>query len=277
MSDEDQNRRTLSIDEDVAGYPLEKFTRESQRKQSDAGQVHEQAGRVPPQATDVERSVLGAMLIEREAIPSAIEVLPPDAFYDARHQIIYEAILGLFERDNPVDLVTVTEELKRRDSLDAVGGGYYLSKLTSEVASAANVEYHARIIAEKSLLRSMIETLTGLVSEAYEPGADAFEMLDQAEQEIFQISESQLRRSAQDIGSVLKDTMERLETIDGQEDAVTGVPSGFPKLDRMTSGWQPSDLVILAARPSMGKTALALSLARNAARHPEKPTGMTSY
>ncbi len=277
MSDEDNSRRTLSIDEDVAGYPLEKFTRQSQRQQSDQGQVHEQAGRVPPQATDVERSVLGAMLIEREAIPSVIEVLPPNAFYDARHQIIYETVLGLFERDNPVDLVTVTEELKRRGSLDDVGGGYYLSKLTSEVASAANVEYHARIIAEKSLLRSMIETLTGLVSEAYDPGADAFEMLDQAEQEIFQISESQLRRSSQDIGSVLKDTMERLETIDGQDDAVTGVPSGFPQLDRMTSGWQPSDLIILAARPSMGKTALALSLARNAARHPDKPTGVAVF
>lgn len=277
MSDENASRRAFSIDEDVAGYPLEKLTGSGQRQQTDNTQLHDRAGRVPPQATDVERSVLGAMLLEREAIPNAVEVLPPDAYYDNRHQQIYEAILALFERDNPVDLVTVTEELKRRNALDDVGGAYYLSKLTSEVASAANVEYHARIIAEKSLLRSMIETLTQLVGDAYKTGADAFDMLDQAEQEIFQISESQLRRSATDIGSVLKETMERLETIDGQEEAITGVPSGYPELDRMTSGWQPADLVILAARPSMGKTALALSMARNAARHPEKPSGVAVF
>lgn len=244
--------------------------RESQRAQARA--VHEKSGRVPPQAVDVEKSVLGAMLIEREAIPQVIEVLPSEAFYSGKHQKIYAAILDLFERGNPVDLVTLTEELKRRDQLEDIGGAYYLTELTTQVASAANVEYHARIIAEKSLLRKMIETMTSVVSKAYDPGADAFELLDEAESTIFQISDNQLRKAASPMKKVVKDTFQHLETIHGQESGITGVPSGFPELDDLTSGWQQSDLIIVAARPSMGKTAFALACAQNAATHSERPT-----
>ncbi len=233
--------------------------------------------RIPPQAVQVEQSVLGAMLLEREAIPRAIEILPPGSFYTDRHNAIYESILSLFERANPVDIITVGDELKRRDKLDAIGGSYYLSELTSSVATAANVEYHARIIAEKSLLRNLIETMTQVVGKAYEPSADAFELLDEAESDIFKISDSQLRRAATSMHDVLKETLTRLESIHGREGGITGVPSGFKRVDQMTGGWQPSDLIIIAARPSMGKTAFALAMARNAALHQEGQTGVAIF
>ncbi|PSQ84797.1 MAG: replicative DNA helicase [Bacteroidetes bacterium QS_3_64_15] len=278
MADSDDSQR-LNIDESSrSSYPLEKMRGgqgKQQREQAEA--VHEQSGRVPPQAVDVEKSVLGAMLIEREAIPQVIEILPPEAFYDGKHQKIYEAVQDLFERGNPVDLVTLTEELRRRDQLEDIGGAYYLTDLTTEVASAANVEYHSRIIAEKSLLRKMIETMTTVVRKAYDPGADAFELLDEAESKIFRISDNQLRKAAAPMNEVVKDTLERLETIHDQDTGITGVPSGFPKLDDLTSGWQDSDLIIIAARPSMGKTAFSLASAQNAATHPERSTGVAVF
>ncbi|MDX1546068.1 MAG: replicative DNA helicase [Rhodothermales bacterium] len=274
---DDLTPRPLNIDDDGPRYPLEKLTGSGRPRRAAIKSIHEQAGRVPPQATDVEQSVLGAMLIEREAIPRAIEVLAPDAFYDARHQKIYTAVLSLFERGNPVDLITLTDELKRRGELDETGGAYYLTELTTRVASAANVEYHARIIAEKALLRKMIETMTVLVGQAYDPASDAFELLDAAESEIFRISESQLRRAASSMNEVLKQTLAHLESIHGREGGITGVPSGFHRLDDMTGGWQNSDLIIIAARPSMGKTAFSLACARNAATHPERPAGVAIF
>ena len=235
------------------------------------------SGRVPPQATGVEKTVLGAMLIEREAIPRAVEILQPGSFYSDRHNAIYECILSLFERGNPVDLITVGDELKRREKLESVGGSYYLSELTASVDTAANVEYHARIVAEKALLRGLIETMTTVVGQAYDPSADAFELLDHAESEIFRISDSQLRKAATSMHDVLKETLSRLESIHGREGGITGVPSGFTRLDQMTGGWQRSDLIIIAARPSMGKTAFSLAMARNAALHPEHPTGVAIF
>ncbi len=237
----------------------------------------ETSGRVPPQALDVEQSVLGAMLLEREAIPQVIEILPPDSFYSDRHKKIYSAVLGLFERSNPVDLVTLTEELKRRKELDKVGGAYYLTDLTTRVATSANVEYHARIIAEKSLLRMLIETMTNHVRQAFDPSTDAFELLDHAESELFRISDTQLRRPASSMNHVLKETLANLEAIHGKEAGITGVPTGFRALDSITGGWQKSDLIIIAARPSMGKTAFSLATARNAALHPKNPAGVAIF
>lgn len=234
-------------------------------------------GRLPPQAVEVEQSVLGAMLIEREAIPKAIEVLPDDAFYDPRHARIYEAMLSLFEKGHPVDMITLADELKRRGQLEDVGGPYFLSDLTTKVASAANIEFHARIIAEKSLLRKLIDTLATNIARAYDPTVDAFEVLDETESEIFRISETQLRRAAQSMSSVLMETLEKLESIHGQESGITGVPTGFRSLDNVTGGWQRSDLIIVAARPSMGKTAFSLALARNAALHPTDPVGIAIF
>ena len=262
-------------DEKLQKYPVERSPAVSVARRgpgaSDAG------GRVPPQAIEVEQSVLGAMLIEREAIPQAIEVLPDDAFYDPRHGRIYSAILSLFEKGHPVDMITLADELKRRGELDNVGGAFFLSDLTTRVATAANIEYHARIIAEKSLLRKLIDTLTANVSRAYDPTADAFEVLDETESEIFRISDTQLRRAAQSMSSVLMETLENLERIHGQESGITGVPTGFRSLDNVTGGWQKSDLVIIAARPSMGKTAFALAVARNAALHQTSPVGVVIF
>ena len=215
--------------------------------------LHGQAGRVPPQALDVEQAVLGAMLLEKDALASVIAVLEPEAFYQPAHEKIYVAMRGLFKRNAPVDLITVTEELRRQGDLEAVGGAYYLSELSTLVASAANVEHHARIVVEKSLLRTLIETMSQRIGQAYDPAADAFELLDRAESDLFQISESQLRRSADPLKKVLMNTLFHLESIRGRSDGVTGVPSGFGALDRLTGGWQNSDLVIIAARPSMGK------------------------
>jgi replicative DNA helicase len=278
MSEQEElQHRRLSIDDEAQRYPIEKMTRSGPRRSASVQSVHDRAGRIPPQATDVEQSVLGAMLIEREAIPRAVEILPPSSFYLGKHQRVYNAVLSLFERGNPVDLITLTEELRRRGELEDIGGAYYLTELTTRVASAANVEYHARIIAEKSLLRQMIETMTELVGEAYDPGADAFELMDRAEGDIFKISDSQLRKSASSITEVIKETLQQLEAIHGREGGITGVPSGFTRLDDMTSGWQRSDLIIIAARPSMGKTALSLACARNAALHTQYPTGVAFF
>ena len=189
--DDDFQQRPLRIDESGPEIPFAKMT--GGRRPGNVVSLREGAGRMPPQAVDVEQAVLGAVLIERDAIPKAIEILPSDAFYDGRHQKIYEAVEALFERGHPVDLITLSEELKRRGEYEAIGG-YYLAELTTRVASAANVEYHARIIAEKSLLRKLITTMTGVVGQAFDPTTDAFDLLDEAERQIFQITETQLRK-----------------------------------------------------------------------------------
>ena len=272
--DDDFQQRPLRIDESGPEIPFARMT--GGRRPANVVSLREGAGRMPPQAVDVEQAVLGAVLIERDAIPKAIEILPADAFYDGRHQKIYEAVEALFERGHPVDLITLSEELKRRGEYDAIGG-YYLAELTTRVASAANIEYHARIIAEKSLLRKLITTMTGVVGQAFDPTTDAFDLLDEAERQIFQITESQLRKGVVKLDSVMMETVAHLESIHGREGGITGVPSGFTALDNMTGGWQPSDMVIVAARPSMGKTAFSLALTRNAALHPQKPCGVAYF
>lgn len=278
MSDQEEPKSNrINISEEGARYPLEKMTKRDRSVRSSGRQMLEKSGRVPPQAQEVEQSVLGAMLIEKTAIPKAIEILAPDAFYQTKHEIIYSAILSLFERGNPVDLITLNEELKRRGQLEEVGGAYYLTELTTRVDTAANIEYHARIIAEKSLMRKMIETMTGLIGKAYDPSTDAFELLDDSEREIFHISDSQLRKPATSLNDILKGTLANLESVHGREGGITGVPSGFTRLDDMTGGWQKTDLIIIAARPSMGKTAFSLAMARNAAMHPELATGVAIF
>ena len=278
MSDQEEPKSTrINISEEGTRYPLEKMTTRERPLRASGRAMVEKSGRIPPQAIEVEQSVLGAMLIEQTAIPRAIEILPADSFYQTKHQIVYQAILSLFERGNPVDLITLSDELKRHNKLDEIGGAYYLTELTSRVDTAANVEYHARIIAEKSLLRKMIETMTGLIGKAYDPSSDAFELLDESEREIFHISDTQLRRPATSMNEILKGTLANLEAVHGREGGITGVPSGFTRLDDMTGGWQKTDLIIIAARPSMGKTAFSLAVARNAAMHPEQATGVAIF
>ncbi len=277
--DADDLRPPLRIDPEAGGYyPLDKLMRAGRRGRDAAVQrVHDTAGRVPPQAPDAETSVLGAMMLEADAIPKVIEILPEEVFYSAAHQQIYAAMRGLFERGEPVDLVTLTHELRSRGHLESAGGAFYLTELTTRVASAANVEYHARIVAQKGLLRKLIETSTLLVGKAYDPASDAFELLDEAERDIFQISDGQMRRAALSMKDVIKKTLERLDAVHGNEGGITGVPSGLTRLDALTGGWQKSDLIIVAARPSMGKTAFSLAVARNAALHPQMPSGVAYF
>ncbi len=234
-------------------------------------------GRVPPQAVDVEQAVLGAILLEQDALSKSLEILSENSFYDGRHRKIFAAFSELFRKGVPVDLITLTDELRRRKELDKVGGANYLNEISAHMGAAANVEYHARIIAEKHLLRKLIETTTQLTRDAYEPGADTFELLDKAETDIFKISNEEIRRPAEKVSDVIKTAIEHLEAIDGREGGITGVPSGFSSLDQLTSGWQRSDLIIIAARPSMGKTAFALACARNAALHKNYPAGVAIF
>jgi replicative DNA helicase len=229
-------------------------------------------GRVPPQAVDVEAQVLGAMLLEKEAISKVIEVLEEDAFHAEYHRKIYQAMTALFERSEPVDTITLAEELRRRGHLEVVGGEAYLVELTMRVTSSANVEYHARIVLEKALMRNLIAATSAVAARAFAPTEDAFDLLDQAEQAIFSISEKRLKKTFVSMHSAVHDTLEMLESIHGKHGGVTGVPTGFRDLDTLTGGFQKSDLIIIAGRPSCGKTAFALSLARNAAVHGEKPT-----
>jgi replicative DNA helicase len=228
-------------------------------------------GRIPPQAVEIEAQVIGAMLLEREAISKVIEVIDDEAFHADYHRKIFQAIQAMFDRSEPVDIITLAEELRRRGDLERVGGEQYLVELTSRVTSAANVEYHARIVLEKSLMRNLITAGSNIAGRAFSPGEDAFDLLDEAEQTIFRISEKRLKKSFTSMHKAVHDTLEMLEGIHGKHGGVTGVPTGFREIDTMTGGWQNSDLVIIAGRPSSGKTAFALSLSRNAAMHNDKP------
>ncbi|HUS86097.1 MAG TPA: replicative DNA helicase [Bacteroidales bacterium] len=222
-------------------------------------------GRVPPQAIDMEEAVLGAIMLEKEAVISVLDILKPDSFYKETHQRIYAAILNLSLKEYPVDLYTVIEELKARGELDNIGGPVYLTQLTSKVVSAAHVDFHARIVAQKYIQRELIRVSSDIQSKAFDDTYDVNELLDYSENELFQIAEGNIKREVMPISVVLKDAIHEIEEAGKREDALVGVPSGFTKLDRLTSGWQNSDLIIVAARPSMGKTAFALTMARNMA------------
>jgi replicative DNA helicase len=224
----------------------------------------ENQGRVPPQAVDIEAAVLGAMLLDKEALAKAFEVIDAEAFYRPAHGLIFRAMVGLFERSEPVDLITLAEELRRRGDLEKVGGEYALTELTARVASSANVEYHAHIVLEKSLMRQLIASSSEVILRAFSETEDALGLLDQAETKIFDISEQRMKKSFVTMGAAVTKTMALLESIHGSHSGVTGVPAGFTDLDNLTGGFQPSDLIIIAGRPSQGKTALVLSLARNA-------------
>ena len=225
------------------------------------------AGRVPPHSTDAEQAVLGAMLLDREAVGKVLEILDPECFYHERHETIFKTMLAMFERGVTIDLVTLSNELQREGSLERVGGMRTLTDLSVGTVSAGNVEHHARIVLERFLKRQLITVASEIISDSYDETTDALDEVDRAEQRIFEVAERRTRRSYADMKKLTKDAVERImELADGSGDGITGVPSGFTKLDELLSGFQPSDLVIIAARPSMGKTAFALSVAREAAR-----------
>ena len=231
-------------------------------------------GKVPPQAKDLEEAVLGAIMLEKSAFDTVAEILKPECFYVESNQRIYRSMQGLQQKNLPIDLLTVVEELKFREELDVVGGPYYISKLTNAVVSSANIEAHSRIILQKFIQRELIRISGEIIGDAYEDSTDVFELLDEAESKLFEITNNHLRKDYASISDVLVKTIQRIEDLRTRQDEISGVPTGFALLDRITYGWQPTDLIILAARPSVGKTAFALNLARNAALHPTKPTAV---
>ena len=234
-------------------------------------------GKLPPQVRDLEEAVLGAVMIEQNAINEVIDILKDESFYVDSHQRIWRAVRMLFQNQAPIDLLTVTEQLKKNAELDAAGGPFAIAQLTNKVGSAANVEYHARLIAEKHIQRQLISTSTEIIKEAYEDTTDVFELLDKAEKSLFSIAENNLKNGGQDISAIMSIELNDLQKrMHNSNDELQGVASGFVDLDKMTGGWQKSDLIILAARPAMGKTAFTLALARNAAVDHAKPVAVFS-
>jgi len=232
--------------------------------------------KMPPQHLEAEQSVLGGMLIENEAIPKVMEILSPDDFYREAHRKIYDSLIDISERNEPADLITLTNELRKKEHLDAVGGASYITTLIDSVVTAANIEYYARIIKEKAVLRKLIETSTNIITESYEDRGDVESLLDQAEQAIFQISENRVRPSFYPIREIIKSSFKTIERLFEKKEMVTGIPSGFRDLDQRTAGFQPSDLIIVAGRPSMGKTAFCLNVAQHAAIEKKIPVAIFS-
>lgn len=234
-------------------------------------------GKVQPQAVPLEEAVLGAVMLDKEALPIVLDILRSDSFYLDSHKAIYKAMLRLFEKSQPIDLLTVTEELRKGGDLEVVGGPVYIVELTNKVASAANIEYHARIISQKYIQRELITVSTKVIKDAFEDTTDVFQLLDDAEQGLFSIAQQNMSRGYQSLSSLSGKMLKQLEELKDQEGGgLTGVPTGFTELDRLTSGFQSSDLIILAARPGMGKTAFTLSLAKNAAVDFNKPVAFFS-
>jgi replicative DNA helicase len=234
-------------------------------------------GKVPPQAKDLEEAVLGAIMLEKGAFDAVIEILKPECFYVDAHQRIFRAMQGLANKSQPIDILTVVEELRFREELEMIGGPYYVTKLTNAVVSSANIEAHSRIVLQKFIQRELIRISGEIISDAYEDSTDVFDLLDQAESKIYEVTSTHLRNNYETIDSVLVKTIQRIEDLRHKNEDITGVPTGFPSLDRVTYGWQSTDLIILAARPAVGKTAFALNLARNAALHPTKPTPVAVF
>lgn len=232
-------------------------------------------GKVPPQALEAERAVLGAMMLEVEAAGRALEILEEMNFYREAHRKLFRVMSTLFEKGEPIDQITVAEELSNRGELEDVGGAYEISRLI-DIPSAANLEYYAKIVLEKSVARQIINVGTRAISSAYDQSEDVYDLLDRTENEIFRLSDRRLKGGFQSIDPIMSKTMETIESFHSMKGGVTGIPSGFKDLDEMTSGLQESDLVIIAGRPSMGKTAFALNIARNAAVDHEIPVGVFS-
>ncbi|ANE52608.1 replicative DNA helicase [Flavisolibacter tropicus] len=234
-------------------------------------------GKVPPQAKELEDAVLGAVMLEKGAFDTVVEILKPECFYVDANQRIFKAMKSLANKSQPIDILTVVEELRMLEELEAVGGPYYVTKLTNSVVSAANIEAHSRIILQKFIQRELIRISGEIINDAYEESADVFDLLDQAESKMYEVTSKHLKSSYQSIDSVLVQTIQRIEEMRHRNEDITGVPSGFPSLDKVTYGWQNTDLVILAARPAVGKTAFALNLARNAALDPRKQTPVAVF
>jgi len=231
----------------------------------DTEKLNTEYGKIPPQAVDLEEAVLGALMLEKDAVLTVLDILSPSSFYNEAHKKIYEAILNLSNNEQAIDMLTVTEELKKTSSLDEIGGPFYITQLTGKVASAAHIEFHARIIAQKYIQRELIRVSSEMQKNAYDDSIDVYNLLDFSERQLFEIAEGNIKKETLKLDTAIALAIEQIKEAGKQEDGLSGVPSGFTGIDRITSGWQKSDLVIIAGRPSMGKTAFVLSMARNMA------------
>jgi len=248
----------------IQGYKVDKSTIISLEK-----------GKIPPQAVDLEEVVLGAMMIDKKGVDEVIDILSPDAFYKDAHKYIFEAIFKLFENSEPIDLLTVSSQLKKDEKLEMVGGDFYLISLTQRVSSSAHIEFHARIILQKYIQRSLIKISNEIIEEAYDETKDVFDLLDNAEAKLYEVTQGNVKKSTETAQSLVIQAKKKIEEISNKE-GLSGIPTGFDKLDKLTSGWQPSDLIIVAARPGMGKTALTLTMARNIAVDFNQPVAFFS-
>ncbi len=239
-------------------------------------EIGERLGKLPPQALDLEEAVLGALMLEKDALTIVIDILQPESFYKDQHKEIYAAIQELFKNSEPVDMLTVTNQLRKDGKLEFVGGAYYITELTRGITSAANIEFHARIVSEMSIKRELIRIASEIQKDAFEDTTDVFQLLDKTEQSLFEVSESNIRKNYDNMRSLMGKAIAELEERKNHTDGLTGIPSGLSALDRVTSGWQKSDLVIIAARPAMGKTAFVLSVMRNAAADFDRPVAIFS-
>ena len=237
--------------------------------------INLEKGKIPPQALDLEEVVLGAMMIDKKGVDEVIDILSPEAFYKEAHQLIFEAIFKLFENSEPVDLLTVSSQLKKDAKLEFVGGDFYLISLTQKVSSSAHIEFHARIILQKYIQRSLIKISNEIIEDSYDETKDVFDLLDKAESRLYEVTQGNIKKSSETAQELVIQAKKKIEEISNKE-GLSGIPSGFDKLDKLTSGWQESDLIIVAARPGMGKTALTLSMARNIAVNQNIPVAFFS-
>ena len=233
-------------------------------------------GHLQPQAPELEKAVLGALMIEKDAYSLVSEILKPESFYEHRHQLIYAAITDLAIQQRPIDLLTVTEHLRFMGNLDEVGGPFYITQLSGMMASSAHIEYHARIIAQKYLARELITFTSNIQKKAFDETEDVDDIMQEAEGRLFEISQQNMKKDYTQINPVIQEAYEMLRTAAARTDGLSGLASGFHKLDKMTSGWQNSDLIIIAARPAMGKTAFVLSMAKNIAVNNKVPVALFS-
>ena len=232
--------------------------------------------KIPPQNLAAEQSVIGSMLLDKNAVVRAIEILNPESFYRDAHRFIYQSVIELFDRGEPVDMVTVTEALRKSGKLDAVGGSVYVADLLNSVPTSANVEYYAKIVEEKAILRRMIDAGTQIVADAFGEPQDVDQVLDKAEKSIFDIALNRSREGFYKIDTVIKRVLDKIDSLYGKKEAITGTPSGYPDLDQLTAGFQNADLIIIAARPAVGKTALALNIAQQVAIKHKIPVAIFS-
>lgn len=220
-------------------------------------------GKIPPQDIRLEEAVLGGMLIDKKGVDEVIDILKAEAFYRPAHQLIYEAISELFKNTQPIDILTVADQLRKQGKLEAVGGEFYLIQLTQKVSSAAHIEFHARVVLQKHIQRSLIKISNEIIEEAYDETTDVFDLLDSAETKLYNVTDSNLKRSSESARDLVIKARKKIEEIFNRGEEFSGVASGFTEIDKVTAGWQPTDLIIVAARPAMGKTAFTLSMARN--------------